>query len=79
MKIYIIEYNNGGMYEDYYSWVGEAFKTYRGASEYLIDKGFDVYYTYSIKGDRELYFHAECNDEHSEETAHIVEVDYLDK
>jgi hypothetical protein len=79
MKINIIEYNNAEMHEDYHSWLGKAFKTYRGASEYLLSKGFSVHYTYSLKGEKELYFYAEGNDEYMEEEAKIIEIDFLDK
>ncbi|MGG4434477.1 hypothetical protein AAXE64_07945 [Priestia megaterium] len=79
MKIHVIEFNNAEMYDEYHSWLGTGFKTFRGATEWLMDKGFKVYYTYSLKGEKELYFYADGNEEHIEEEAKIIEIDFLDK
>lgn len=79
MKIYVIEHNNAEMYDDYHSWLGTGFKTFRGATEWLLDEGFKVYYTHSLKGEKQLYFYAEGNDEYMEEEAKIIEIKYLDK
>lgn len=52
MKIYLIKKDNCETYEDYYEWISNAFTTFRGASQLLIDQGFEVYYhTFNGKGD----------------------------
>jgi len=69
MKVYLVELDNGLSFEDYYSWIEKAFTTYRGASQWLIDEGFEPHLEHDIYGDLELSFSTENND------AKIIEIE----
>ena len=43
MKVYLVEMDNGELYEDYYRWTEKVFTTYRGASQYLLDEDYTPY------------------------------------
>ncbi|WP_156341140.1 hypothetical protein [Cytobacillus solani] len=43
MKVYLVEINNYESFEDYRAWIEKAFTTYRAASQWLIEDGFEVY------------------------------------
>jgi len=42
MKVHVVDIDNGEDWEDYSHWVDSVHQTYRGATEYLISKGFSV-------------------------------------
>lgn len=43
MKVYVVQIDNGQEYSDYENWIDSIFKSYRFASQHLIDKGFIPY------------------------------------
>lgn len=43
MKVYIVQIDNGQEYSDYENWIDGVFKSYRSASQHLIDKDFIPY------------------------------------
>ena len=73
MKVYLVEMDNGEVYEEYFRWTEKVFTTYRGASQYLIDEGYvpfaDSKY---ITNDYELVF-TDTDDEGREYDAVITE------
>jgi hypothetical protein len=48
MKIYLVDVDNGGSYEDYDHRAIAAFTTFRSASQYLLDDGYKPYCFKSI-------------------------------
>lgn len=59
MKVYLIDIDNGESYEDFHHWIKKVFTTYRGASQWLIDEGYDVYVNNWKKDAMELEFYWE--------------------
>lgn len=43
MEVYVVQIDNGQEYSDYEDHIDGVFKSYRSASQYLIDKGFIPY------------------------------------
>ena len=63
MKVYLVEMDNGEMYDDFYRWTEKVFTTYRGASQYLIDEEYDPYPDMNYElDDYELIFSYEDED-----------------
>lgn len=46
-KVYLVDIDNGESYEDYRHSVDKVFSTYRGASQWLIDEGYQPYEFYN--------------------------------
>jgi len=78
MKVYLVEINNMEAYEDYRAWIEKAFASYRGASQWLIDKGFEPYYEkFFGVGDIKFYWQAKDEDDYLYECekAKIIEME----
>ncbi len=43
MKVYVVKLDNGQEYCDYEDWIDSIYRSYRSASQNLIDKGFIPY------------------------------------
>lgn len=57
-KVYLVELDNGELYEDYATWIEKVFSTYRKASQYLVDEGYEPYYS-EWEGNHEIDFYLE--------------------
>lgn len=55
MKLYVVEIDNGQEYSDYEDRIEGIFKSYRSASQHLIDKGF-VPYVFNVLGEWKVFF-----------------------
>ncbi|WP_405101692.1 hypothetical protein [Oceanobacillus sp. FSL H7-0719] len=77
MKVYLVERDNGEMYEDYQTYITSAHLTYRNASQQLIDDGYEPYPTTNYEGDTVLYFCWQESDEYMAESSHaeIIEIE----
>lgn len=64
-KIFLLEMDNGESYEDYRSWIDAAFRTHRGAQEYLLQQGYIPYYIRKYNGEYDIYFDWSESDESS--------------
>lgn len=78
MKIYLVDVDNGETYEDYRHWIEAVFTTYRGASQYLIDEGYEPDYV-RRRGEDELEFYWQESDEYMAECSHayIIEKELM--
>jgi hypothetical protein len=74
MKVYLVEVDNGELYDSYSSWIEKAFTTYRKASAWLIEKGYKPDFTYSIKGEVDVYFYLP-GEEYLDSQAWITEIE----
>lgn len=79
MKVFLVEKDNCESYEDNRKWISKAFKTYRGASQWLIDQSFEVYYE-TFTGVEDLWFFWQESDEYMAacEGARIIEMELAD-
>lgn len=79
MKVYLIEKDNCESYEDFYKWISSAHSSYRGASQSLIDEGFEAYIElYAGKYDVRFYWQ-ESNQYMAESRgAKIIEMELQD-
>lgn len=60
MKIYLVDEDNGEQYGDNIHYVTNAFKSYRSASQYLLDEGYKPHPYESIdNGDWKINFYFE--------------------
>lgn len=78
MTVYLIEMDNGEMYEDHSTWIDSAFTTYRGATQYLLGDGFKLDYTIGEGGECYLCFDKKY-DEYEHYYAEIVEMEVVNK
>ena len=78
MKVYLVEKDNCESYEDYHDWIDGAFKTFRGASQSLINEGFEPYYERHF-GESRLRFFWEESDEYMAKCqgARIIEIEVV--
>ena len=81
-KVYLVVTDNGESYEDRNEYNEKVFKSFRAASEYLINNEFKVHYTKSFMGEDELYFFYEYQHEYGypvELHGWIEELDFINK
>ena len=80
MKVYLVEKDNCESYEDFYKWIAGAYTTYRGATQSLLDEGFEVYYDTFWSGD-DIRFYWQESDEYMADCqgAKILEFKVEDK
>ncbi|PKR83509.1 hypothetical protein [Heyndrickxia camelliae] len=62
MKVYLVDVDNGESYEDHRHWIEKVFTSYRGASQYLINEGYEVYYHYDYSNEIDVDFYWQEND-----------------
>lgn len=74
-KIYLVQVDNRELYEDYQDWIEKAFTTYRAASQYLIDQGYEPFVEEGWKGEFELHFYWEENVWYTRSMGEIIEMD----
>jgi hypothetical protein len=74
MTVYLVELDNGEMYDEYNSWIEKAFTTYRRASTWLINNGYRPDFTYTIKGEIDIYFYIP-GEEYLDSQAWITEIE----
>lgn len=76
MKIYLVETS----YEDYHPSIEKTFTTYKGASQWLINEGYEPYFDYNIHGEIELNFYWEDSVEYMADCSYgeIIEMEVLD-
>ncbi|WP_156319104.1 hypothetical protein [Cytobacillus solani] len=81
MKVYLVEINNYESFEDYRAWIEKAFTTYRAASQWLIEDGFEVYPLYNYKGEWELDFYWQESNEYMADCrgAGIIEIELYEQ
>lgn len=63
-KVYLVEMDNGESYEDYHAWIEKAFTSYRNATKWLIDEGYEVFPEHKMSGKLELNFYWQESDEY---------------
>jgi hypothetical protein len=56
MKVYVVQTDNGMEYEDYEDKIENIFKSYRSASQHLLDMGFRPYSEKNYLNKWQLYF-----------------------
>lgn len=77
-KIYLVDIDNGESYEDYRHSVDKVFSTYRGASQWLIDEGYEPYESYNHNDQEpDISFRWEESDEYMADSsnADIIEME----
>lgn len=77
MKVYLVDVDNGESYEDYMHGIRAVFTTYRGASEWLIDKGYEPYYYIDYENKDDVRFYWQESDEYMADrsNATIIEME----
>jgi hypothetical protein len=55
MKVYLIDRDNQEQYEDYEHGTIAAFTTFRGASQYLIERGYKPYFEEAVSYEDEYF------------------------
>lgn len=77
MKAYLVQMDNGETYDDYRSWIGKVFTSYRNASKWLISEGYEAFPEYNIHGNLALIFQREEKNDYYEKSyeAKILEMD----
>lgn len=77
MKVYLVDVDNGESHEDYSHWVEKIYTSYRDASQYLIDEGFEAYFDYNDNDEIEVDFYWEKSKDHYADCswARIIEMD----
>lgn len=64
MKIYLVDADNGETYEDYNHQTVGAYKSFRGASQSLLDKEYQPYpYSDFMTKEYDVRFHFSTSDE----------------
>lgn len=58
MKVYVVEVDNGYSYSDNEHWVEKVYSTYRGATTYLLENGYQPY-AYEIRERNEWHLQFE--------------------
>jgi len=72
VKVYLVEMDNGEMYEDYQAWIKAAFTTHRKASQWLINSGYVPYATHDIAGNIIVEFYKDLKN------ARILEIELVE-
>jgi hypothetical protein len=79
MKVYLVDTDNGELYEDYHHSVDKVFTTYRGATQWLIDEGYEPYYDNTF-GKFDVGFYWQEDDEYMSRCsdAKVIEMELED-
>lgn len=77
MKVYLVDVDNGESYEDYQHNVMAVFTSYRSASEWLINKGYEPFVYRSSSKDYNVHFRWQENNEYmsNHSDAEIIEME----
>lgn len=79
MKVYLVETDNGESYEDYHASIESVHKSFRSASQYLLDGGYKPFPDRDfMTGEPVVRFYWEDSEEYRCSGARIIEMELDD-